>query len=95
MWREVGCIENGERGPDIGVGTEGALPHSRCKEIDLWPVLSFSHGPAPPPPHYHRHTDSHTFTLGSNLNVAALEMFSNPRVLLPLWCSFQMILYEF
>lgn len=49
MWREVGCIENGERGPDVGVGTEGVLPHSRCKEIDLWPVLSFSHGPAPHP----------------------------------------------
>lgn len=78
----------------MGVGTEGALPHSCCKEIDLWPVLSFSHGPAPHT-HYHRHTDSHTFTLGSNLNVAALEMFSKPRVLLPLWCSFQMILYEF
>lgn len=70
MWREIGCIENGERGPDVGVGTEGALPHSCCKEIELWPVS--------PLPHYHRHT--HTFTLGSNLNLAALEMFSNPQV---------------
>lgn len=40
MWGEVGCVEKGERGPVVGVGTEGALPHFRCKEIELCPTTT-------------------------------------------------------